>query len=59
MENQKYDESEYIKKVVNKYKIDHKAVTLSSKLSEESIYEAINSIDEPYSDPSVVPSFNV
>ena len=57
MENQKYDESEYIKKVVNKYKIDHKAVTLSSKLSEESIYEAINSIDEPYSDPSVVPSF--
>lgn len=57
MENQKYDESEYIKKVVNKYKIDHKAVTLSSKLSEESIYETINSIDEPYSDPSVVPSF--
>lgn len=57
MENQKYDESEYIKKVVNKYKIHHKAVTLSSKLSEESIYEAINSIDEPYSDPSVVPSF--
>jgi len=57
MENQKYDESEYIKKVDNKYKIDHKAVTLSSKLSEESIYEAINSIDEPYSDPSVVPSF--
>jgi asparagine synthase (glutamine-hydrolysing) len=57
MENQKYDESEYIKRVVNKYKIDHNAVTLSNNISQESIYDAINSIDEPYSDPSVIPSF--
>lgn len=56
-ENPKYDESAYIEQVVRKYKLNHTFVKISSKLSSDDIFEALNSLDEPYSDPSVVPSY--
>jgi len=55
--NSKYDESNYIKEVVNKYQINHRAVSISSDITKEQILEALDCLDEPYSDPSVVPSY--
>ena len=53
----KYDESIYVKEVVKKYNLDHKSTTLSSNISVDEINQALNSLDEPYSDPSVVPAY--
>ena len=55
--NSKYDESNYIKEVVNKYQINHRAVSISSNITKLQILEALDCLDEPYSDPSVVPSY--
>lgn len=57
VDNKKYDESEYIKTVVNKYNTNHVSVNISSQINTDDILESINSLDEPYSDPSVVPSY--
>ncbi len=57
LKENKYDESIYIKEVVKKYNIDHKSTTLSSNISVDEINQALNSLDEPYSDPSVVPAY--
>ena len=55
--NSKYDESDYIKEVVNRYQINHRAVSISSDITKLQILEALDCLDEPYSDPSVVPSY--
>ena len=57
IEEKKYDESNYIKEVVSKYDLDHKSTTISSDVSLEDITQALDSLDEPYSDPSVIPSY--
>ena len=57
LQENKYDESKYVKEVVNKYNLNHKSTTISSEISINEINQALNSLDEPYSDPSVVPSF--
>lgn len=57
IEDSKYDESKYIKEVVSKYNLDHKSSTISSNISFDEINQSLDSLDEPYSDPSVVPSF--
>jgi len=57
IEDSKYDESKYIKEVVNKYNLDHKSSTISSNISFDEINQSLDSLDEPYSDPSVVPSY--
>ena len=57
LEDSKYDESKYIKEVVNKYNLDHKSSTISSNISFDEIIQSLDSLDEPYSDPSVVPSY--
>ena len=57
LEDSKYDESKYIKEVVSKYNLNHKSTTISSDISFDEINQALNSLDEPYSDPSVVPSY--
>lgn len=56
-DNPRYDESKYIKQVVNKYNLNHTFVEMSSKISNDQIFEALSSLDEPYSDPSVIPSY--
>ncbi len=53
----KYDESLYIKEVVKKYNLKHKFTTVSANISIDEINQALNSLDEPYSDPSVIPSY--
>ena len=53
----KYDESIYIKEVVKKYNLEHKSTTVSADISIDEINQALNSLDEPYSDPSVVPTY--
>ena len=57
LEESKYDESKYIKEVVSKYNLDHKFTTISSNISFDEINQSLNCLDEPYSDPSVVPSY--
>ena len=57
LKEKKYDESQYIKEVVGKYDLDHRTTTISTDITYDEINDALNSLDEPYSDPSVVPSY--
>jgi asparagine synthase (glutamine-hydrolysing) len=57
LEDSMYDESEYIKEVVNKYNLNHKSTSISTNISFDEINQSLDSLDEPYSDPSVVPSY--
>jgi asparagine synthase (glutamine-hydrolysing) len=57
LKENKYDESIYIKEVVKKYNLEHKSITISADISIDEINQALNSLDEPYSDPSVVPAY--
>jgi len=57
VDNEKYDESNYIKEVVKKYQTNHKFVKISSRINNENIFEGLKSLDEPYYDPSVIPSY--
>ena len=54
--DKKFDESKWIKKVVKKYKTNHISINLD-KPSYDNVIEALDSLDEPYADPSVVPSY--
>ena len=54
--NQKYDERQYIKEVVDKY-YNHASIELTENISDDDIFKALSFLDEPYSDPSVIPSF--
>ena len=56
-ESKKYDESLWANKVSKKYNTNHKVSYVSSDLNIQLANEAIESLDEPYSDPSVIPSF--
>lgn len=58
-DDKKYDESKWSYKVANKYKTQHKTISINSKISKEDIRESLDSLDEPYSDPSVIPSFKL
>lgn len=53
----KYDESIWSSKVAEKYKTNHDFVEISSKIDSHEIDESLESLDEPYSDPSVIPSY--
>jgi asparagine synthase (glutamine-hydrolysing) len=53
----KYDESEWIGKVKKRYSTNHSEAQLDIDLDIEKIFEVIDIFDEPYCDPSVVPSF--
>lgn len=56
-DNAKYDESKYINEVTNKYNLNHKSILISADIKDSDIFQALESLDEPYSDPSVLPSF--
>ena len=53
----KYDESNWSRMVAEKYKTNHKEVFLSSEINENVIHNSLRSLDEPYYDPSVIPSY--
>ena len=54
--DKKFDESEWIQKVVSKYRTNHISINLE-KPSYNNVIQALDSLDEPYADPSVVPSY--
>ena len=53
-----YNEEEWINKVLNKYQVIGKCVDINfDNINLETINESIDAFDEPYSDPSTLPSF--
>lgn len=56
-ENNKYDESYWSNMASEKFKTNHNIQEMNEDIGIEIINEALNSIDQPYFDPSVVPSF--
>ncbi len=57
LDNKNYDESKWSNLVASQYNTQHKSVNISSKVSFSDIHNSLDSLDEPYADPSVVPSF--
>lgn len=57
IDNPKYDESEYIKQVVKKYNLNHEYVEINSEINNKDVFESLDCLDEPYYDPSVIPSY--
>ena len=57
VDNKKYDEGPWAELVAKKYITNHQSVTISSKIDFDDIKESLDSLDEPYADPSVVPSY--
>lgn len=56
-DDQRYDESKWSNLASKKYKTKHQSINISSKISNEDILNSLSALDEPYADPSVVPSF--
>jgi len=54
---EKYDESKWINKVVQNYETNHISTELNGDFDTDDILESINIFDEPYADPSTVPSY--
>lgn len=57
VDDKKYDERKWSSQVSKKYNTNHDFVEISSNIDTSEIIESLNSLDEPYSDPSVVPSY--
>lgn len=55
--NKKYDESHWSSIASNQYNTSHTTEIIENNISLESINNALSSIDQPYFDPSVVPSY--
>ena len=55
--NKKYDESKWSQLVADKYETNHWQDSLSFNISEEDINKSISAFDEPYADPSTIPSY--
>tara|TARA_B110000003_G_scaffold274808_1_gene315702 strand:- start:4900 stop:6684 length:1785 start_codon:yes stop_codon:yes gene_type:complete len=55
--NNKYDESHWSDMVAKKYSTNHKSINMSSSVDISDIEFALASLDEPYSDPSLIPSY--
>ena len=54
---EKYNEQKWSRLVAKKYKTNHVEINASIDLGIDQISKALYSLDEPYSDPSVVPSY--
>ena len=58
IEDEAYDESKWFNEVSQKFKTNNKTVRLNSKnIQFDEVIESINIFDEPYADPSTIPSF--
>jgi len=55
----KYNEQKWSRMVSNKYHTNHIEVNASTNLDVGTIQTALNCLDEPYADPSVIPSYIV
>jgi len=56
-DDQRYDESKWSNLASKKYNTRHQSVNISSRISNEDILSSLAALDEPYADPSVVPSY--
>ena len=59
LDNKKYDDSYWAQIVAEKYNTNHKSVSISNYLDIESVENILTLIDEPYADPSIIPSFAI
>ena len=57
IKNSKYDESNWSREVARKYGTNHEKVQIDENIKDNEIFSSIDSLDEPYSDPSIVPSY--
>ncbi len=57
LSNKKYDERFWSRQVSKKYGTNHIEVELGEKEIENNVFESIEAFDEPYADPSTVPSY--
>ena len=55
--NSKYSELYWMEMVVNKYNSNHKSYQLDNSFNFSEVIEPLRLIDEPYCDPSVVPTY--
>ena len=53
----KYDESKWFEAAANTYKTNHTTKKINGFFSNQDILSSIEIFDEPYSDPSTVPSY--
>ena len=58
-EDKKYDETKWSDLVANKYSTNHIVEHLNSKEIVNLVDESMEIFDEPYSDPSIVPSYSI
>ncbi len=54
-EESSYDETENAKEIANIFKLKHKIEILSEKKALDMLYEAVELLDEPLADPSILP----
>ena len=57
VENDKYDESKWANKVVEMYSTNHYSEIINSNIKNDFVIESLSALDEPYSDPSTIPSY--
>ena len=57
--NNNYDESKWFNQVVKKYNISNEIAEVSSSISNKYIEKIINDLDEPYADPSLIPTYKI
>ena len=58
-EDKKYDESTWAQEVSKKYSTNHFLDSVSEKEIDAMVSQAIHVFDEPYADPSIVPSYSI
>ena len=56
MGNASYDESYYCETASNFYNTNHKSIRIDTTLTIATIEDIVNVLDEPFSDPSIVPT---
>ena len=56
-DSEKYDESKWANIVSEKYNTNHQSVNVPTNLNFDYVNSIINLMDEPYADPSIVPSY--
>lgn len=57
IKNSKYDELRWIQKVQDKYKSNGKIIEIDTRIDNEEVLNSIKLFDEPYCDPSTLPSY--
>jgi asparagine synthase (glutamine-hydrolysing) len=57
VKNKKYNEANWAKLVAEKYNTNHKEIFIDSQIKTSLVFDSLNAFDEPYSDPSTIPTY--